>query len=86
MGRTEITIERHSVTIIRTTGEPFKTHRGTCGGFVSAFAGGELARAMRLSAPAISDLETLGELHAVNQGSDLLCGNSVATYLDKYRT
>lgn len=81
--RTEITIERHSVTIIRTTGEPFKTQCKKCGCFASAVDGVELANAMRLSVAAIHDLEAGGEVHAIHNGSNLLCGNSVAALLDR---
>lgn len=78
--RTEIKIETHRITIIRTSGTPFSVHCETCGRQVSAF-GGELTNALRLSVSEMETMRQTGEIHFVASNSELVCGNSFAEVL-----
>jgi hypothetical protein len=79
--KTQITIETHSITIIRTSREPFSVHCGTCQKKVSAFTFGEIANALRLSTDEIKAMRQSGEIHVVASNNKLLCGNSFAALL-----
>jgi len=79
--KTQITIETHSITIIRTTGTPFNAHCEICRQRVSAFASHEIANALRLSTDEVETLHRAGEIHAVDSNNKLVCGNSLAEVL-----
>ena len=76
--KTQITIETHSLTIIRARRASRSVLCGVCGQRVSAFAAAEIAEALRLSTAAIEALYRSGEIHSPVSGSDLVCGNSLA--------
>lgn len=76
--RTEITIETHSITIIRTNDQRFSTHCVRCEKTVSAFTPEQLAIFMRLDINEICHRIDSGELHLTETGRSvaLVCGNS----------
>lgn len=76
--RTEITIETHSITIIRTNDQRFSAHCERCGETVSAFTPEQLAIFMRLDLNEICRRIESGELHLTETGRTvaLVCGNS----------
>lgn len=76
--RTEITIETHSITIIRTNDQRFSTHCEYCGKTVSAFTPEQIATFMRLDISEICRRIDAGELHLTETGRTvaLVCGNS----------
>lgn len=81
--KTQITLEKHSITIIRTSGKPFGVRCAVCQKRVSAFASVEIAAALKLSAPELEFMRDAGEIHAVAENNLQLCGNSIAGILRK---
>jgi hypothetical protein len=76
--RTEITIETHSITIIRTSDQRFSSFCERCEKTVSAFTPEQLATLMRLELNEICRRVDSGELHLTETGRSfaLVCGNS----------
>lgn len=76
--RTEITIETHSITIIRTNDQRFSSFCECCDKTVSAFTPEQLATFMRLDLSEICSRIDSGELHLTEPGRAfaLVCGNS----------
>lgn len=76
--RTEITIETHSVTIIRTKSKKFSTQCRRCGETVSAFSPEQFASFLQLEIAEICRRLETGELHLTETGRAvaLICGNS----------
>jgi hypothetical protein len=76
--RTEITIETHSITIIRTNDRRFSAHCERCGKTVSAFTPEQIAVFLRLDLNEICRRIESGELHLTETGRAvaLICGNS----------
>ena len=76
--KTEITIETHSITIIRTNDRRFSAHCERCGETVSAFTPEQTAIFMRLDAAEIYRRIESNELHLIKNGRAiaLVCGNS----------
>lgn len=76
--KTEITIEKHSITIIRAKGERFSDYCEQCQKTVSAFTPEQLATFMRLDVTEICRRIESGELHLTETGRGvaLVCGNS----------
>ena len=76
--RTEITIETHSITIIRTNDQRFSVRCERCEKKVSAFTPEQLATFMQLDLNEICRRIEAGELHLTETGRGvaLVCGNS----------
>jgi hypothetical protein len=77
--KTEITIETHSITIIRTKSGQFSTHCQYCRKTVSAFTPAQTATFLRLDLNEIYRRIGAGELHLTETGrtaAALICGNS----------
>lgn len=76
--RTEITIETHSVTIIRRKGKNFSARCERCGETVSAFAPEQFAAFLKLEMAEICRRLETGELHLTetDRAVALICGNS----------
>ncbi len=78
--KTQITIETHSITIIRTSGA-LNVCCAVCQKQVSAFASGEIAAALKMSAPELEFMRDAGEIHSVAENNLQLCGDSLAAIL-----
>lgn len=76
--RTEITIETHSITIIRTKSKRFSARCERCGETVSAFAPEQFAAFLQLEIAEVCRRLETGELHLTETGRAvaLICGNS----------
>lgn len=76
--KTKITIETHSITIIRARGGLFSTHCEHCLKTVSAFAPEQIAAFLRLDLTEVCRRIETGELHLTETGRTvaLVCGNS----------
>ncbi len=76
--KTEITIETHSITIIRTNDRRFSAYCELCGKMVSAFTPEKMAIFLRLDLTEICRRIETGELHLTETGRNiaLICGNS----------
>lgn len=77
--KTEITIETHSITIIRTNDRRFSAHCEHCQKTVSAFTLEQTAVFLRLDLTEICRRIEAGELHLTETGrtaAALVCGNS----------
>lgn len=76
--KTEITIETHSITIIRAKSKKFSTRCERCEKTVSAFAPEQLAAFLRLELAEVCRRLETGELHLTETGRTvaLICGNS----------
>ena len=79
--KTQITIETHSITIIRMSGKQNSVRCENCQKNVQAFASREIADALRLSGEDIEALRQTGEIHAVASNNKMVCGNSFAEVL-----
>lgn len=77
----QITIETHSITIIRASGSSAVVTCETCREPVTAFPPAQIATALRLSATEIEALRQSGEIHSDSRNSVLVCGNSLAEIL-----
>lgn len=77
--RTEITIETHSITIIRTGDQRFSAHCGRCSETVSAFTPEQTAVFLRLDLREICRRVQTGEFHLTRteRSAALICGNSL---------
>lgn len=75
---TQITIETHSITIIRAKSERFSAHCEHCQKTVSAFTPEQTAIFLRLDLTEICRRIEAGELHLTETGRSvaLVCGNS----------
>ncbi len=75
---TQITIETHSITIIRARGIRHSVHCERCGETVSAFAPEQIAAFLRLNLTEICRRIEAGKLHLTETGRGvaLVCGNS----------
>jgi hypothetical protein len=78
----QITIERHSITIIRTKGAPLTVYCLVCQKQVSAVDSGLIANALQLTMSEIELMRESGEIHAVNHDHLQLCSNSIAELLN----
>jgi hypothetical protein len=77
--RTEITIETHSITIIRTSGRQTSAHCEHCRKEVAAFAPEQIAAFLTLELAEVCRRIRAGELHLTRteRGGALVCGNSL---------
>ncbi|MEP6924410.1 MAG: hypothetical protein ABI954_08080 [Pyrinomonadaceae bacterium] len=78
--RTEIFIETHSVTIIRTNSKPLSVWCEVCRKVVTAFSPEQIALALRLDGDAMREFCQTGEIHSINDNNSLLCGDSLAAH------
>lgn len=81
--KTEITIETHSITIIRAKSERFSAHCKHCQKTVSAFSTEQMATFLRLDAAEIYRRIESNELHLTETGNAvaLVCGNSESKHI-----
>lgn len=79
--KTQITIETHSITIIRSTGATFNVHCETCQKSVSAFDAEQIAEALKLDQLQVEAFRLSGEIHNTASDNLLLCGNSLPEIL-----
>ena len=84
--RTEITIETHSVTIIRTKGKPFSAHCEHCRETVTAFAPEQIAAILQLNLAEVCRRIETHRIHLTNAGEGvaMVCGNSLGGTPTKY--
>lgn len=77
--RTEIYIETHSVTIIRTKGKSPAAHCERCGTTVAAFTPAQVAVFFRFSLAEVCRRIENAEMHLTqtNRSLALICGNSL---------
>lgn len=83
MNRTrQITIETHSITIIRTRGRQNSAHCECCGETVTAFAPGQIAAVLRLDLTEVCRQIETKQIHLTNdsEGVAMVCGNSLADF------
>jgi len=75
--RTEITIETHSITIIRTSGNPVSAYCEHCQETVTAFSPKQAAGFLHLTLAEICLLIQSGQIHLTQtgRGTGLICGN-----------
>lgn len=75
----QITIETHSITIIRTSGKQHSAHCGSCGERVTAFAPEQIAAVLRLDLTEICRQIETKQIHLTNDGEGIamVCGNSL---------
>lgn len=75
---TQITIETHSITIIRAGGKQHSAHCECCGKTVTAFAPEQIADVLRLNLTEICRQIETKQIHLTNSGEDvaMICGNS----------
>lgn len=76
---TQITIETHSITIIRTSGKQNSAHCEHCRETVTAFAPEQIAAFLRFDLTEVFRRVDAGELHLTetNRGAALVCANSL---------
>ena len=81
--KTQITIETHSITIIRTKSERFQAFCEHCEKTVSAFTPEQTAMFLRLDMTEICRRIEAGELHLTETGRAvaLVCGNSESKHI-----
>ena len=74
--KTQITIETHSVTIIRVKGSQFSTHCERCQKTVAAFAPKQIAEFLRLDLKEVYRRIETQEIHLTRSGEStaLICG------------
>ncbi len=74
----QITIETHSVTIIRTNGKPLSAFCERCQTNVTTFAPEQIAAFLRLTEAEVFRRVETGELHLIEmrRGGALVCGGS----------
>ena len=77
--RTEITIETHSITIMRTNGQRFSAHCKRCEKTVSAFAPKQVAAFLRLDLTEVCRRIEAKQIHLTNddEGVAMVCANSL---------
>ena len=77
--RTQIFIESHSVTIIRTNGKPLSAFCERCQTNVTVFAPRQIAAFFRLTVAEVCRRVEEGELHLIQtqRGVALICGSSL---------
>jgi hypothetical protein len=75
----EITIETHSVTIIRASSSSPSAHCDHCLKAVSAFAPDQIAKLLQVSLAEIYRRVEIKQIHLTNNGEGvaLICGNSI---------
>ena len=79
MRRTEITIETHNLTIIRTGGKPLSVFCERCQKAVAAFVPEQIALTFRLSLTEICRRIETEQIHLTSseRGTALICGASL---------
>jgi hypothetical protein len=84
--RTEITIETHSITIIRTRGRQPSAHCECCDETVTAFAPEQVAEFLRLDLAEVCRRIAAKQLHLTNDGEGvaMVCANSLGATQTKY--
>ena len=81
--RTEITVETHSLTIIKMrNGKADFCFCQRCGENVSVFAPAHAAFIFRVQVRCLEKLSESNEIHLVNE--DALCGNSLVNYYKRF--
>lgn len=75
--RTEITIETHNLTIIRTIGKPFAIFCDRCQKAVTAFTPEQIALSFRISLTEVCCRIEAEQIHLTSKkrGTALICGN-----------
>ncbi len=81
MKRTQITIERHSITVIRATGNLFTAYCECCRTRVAAFAPDQVADILCIDIGEVCLRLADKKLHLTNRdrGPARICGNSLGT-------
>jgi len=82
--RTEITIETHTVTIIRTRGKAY-VFCEICQAEAEVFSPPQIASVFRLDLAEIKKLFQNNQIHFVG-ATEMLCGNSLADYFETNKT
>ena len=74
----QITIETHSITIIRTGGKQHLAHCECCGETVTALAPEQIANFLRLDLMEVCQRIETKQIHLTNNGEGvaMVCGNS----------
>lgn len=83
MNRTrQITIETHSITIIRTRGNQHSAHCECCGETVTVFAPEQIARFLQLDLTEVCRRIETQQIHLTNdsEGVAMVCRNSLADF------
>ena len=75
--RTQITIETHSITIIRTNGRPLSAHCERCQKIVAVFAPEQIAAMLGLTVTEVCRRVESDELHLIEigRGVAFVCGD-----------
>jgi hypothetical protein len=81
--RTTITIETHNVTIVRINGKHSSRWCERCQTSVAAFSPEQAVLSFLINPAEIENHCQSERLHAVGQTALLLCGNSLAEFLNK---
>jgi len=81
----EITIETHSLTIIRTRGgRADDIYCRRCNANVATFRHAHAALIFRVAAPELERLSQIDSIHTTDDGdSDAFCGNSLTGFFNK---
>jgi hypothetical protein len=82
----QITIETHSITIIRTKGVQFSTYCEHCRETVSSFAPEQIAAVLQLDLTEICRRVEAKQIHLTNDGDSMamICVNSLGGTQTKY--
>lgn len=77
--KTQITIETHSITIIRTNSRRFAAHCEHCGETVTAFALEQIADALQVNLAEVCRRIETKQIHLIRteRSAALICGNSL---------
>lgn len=80
MNRTrQITIETHSITIIRISGKQHSAHCERCGKTVTAFAPKQIAAFLQIDVAEVCRRVETKKIHLINDGESaaMICGTSL---------
>jgi len=77
--KTEITIETHSITIIRTNSRSNSAHCEHCGKTVTAFAPKQIAAFLQIDVAEVCHRVETKKIHLINDGESaaMICGTSL---------
>lgn len=76
---TQITIETHSITIIRARGRRISVHCGRCGETVTAFAPEQIANVLQVDLAEVCRRVEAKQIHLTGEGDNvaMICANSL---------
>src|SRR5687767_4370877 len=76
--RTEIQIETHKVTVIRTRGKQFSAYCEHCGANVTSFTANQTGELLQMTEPTVFQMVDEQKFHRVSSdmGVDQICSNS----------